>query len=78
MLPLLTRRCEDNYGGIKVKDFFLLKGESDRKCQLTGGYTTNARWDKGDARKEKREGTVYPFSPTRPSGTNSALLAELV
>ena len=48
MLPLLTRRCEDSSGGIKVKEFFKLKGESGRKCQLTGGYTTNERWDKGD------------------------------
>ena len=56
ILPLLTRRCEDNYGGIKVKDFFLLKGESDRKCQLTGGYTTNARWDKGDLFRKIQKG----------------------
>jgi hypothetical protein len=48
MLPLLTRRCEDSFGSIKVKEFFKLKGESGRKCQLTGAYTTNERWDKGD------------------------------
>jgi hypothetical protein len=38
-----------------VKDFFLLKGDSERKCELTGGYNTNARWVRGDARKEKQK-----------------------
>ena len=55
MFRLFTRSCEESGGGLKVKDFFLLKGESDRKCELTGGYNTNARWDKGDALKEKQE-----------------------
>ena len=51
----MTRRCEESDGGIKVRDFFQLKGDSERKCELTGGYNTNGRWNKRDALKEKQE-----------------------
>ena len=50
-LRVLPRRCEESGGRVKVNDFFNLKGESDRKCELSGGYNTNGRWDKGDKLK---------------------------
>ena len=40
---MLTRACEDSGGGLKVNDIALLNEESERRCELTGGYTTNAR-----------------------------------
>ena len=44
---MFSRSCEESGGGLKVKDFALLNEESDRKCEVTGGYNTNARWDRG-------------------------------
>ena len=35
-----------------MKDFALLNEETDRKCEVTGGYNTNARWDKGNLFRE--------------------------
>ena len=40
---MFSRSCEECGGGLKVKDFALLNEKSDRKCEVTGGYNTNAR-----------------------------------
>ena len=45
-------------GCVKVSNFQALNVEqsekSENKCELTGGYSTNARWDKGNLLKDKR------------------------